>query len=88
MPLMQAMDHASHSYSLQDPPAPGQSLYNRITWQQQIGVRLAFQVAWVFEQRDGEDCLAVVNGLSGKNGASQTFPIAAGICTSPECVFQ
>lgn len=85
MPLMSVLDHYSHSYSLQaTPPAP-QSLLTRVAWQQQVGARCAFQVAWEFDEKDGEDCLAIVNGLLGDNGVAAPTPIADRVCTEVEC---
>lgn len=85
MPLMSVLDHYSHSYSLQaTPPAP-QSLFTRVAWQQQVGARCAFQVAWEFDEKDGEDCLAIVNGLLGDNGVTSPTPIADRVCTEVEC---
>lgn len=85
MPLMSSLDHYSHSYSLQNPLPGPQSLFARIGWRQHVGARCAFQVAWEFEERDGEDCLAIVNGLTGANGVTSSTAIADRVCTEPEC---
>jgi hypothetical protein len=85
MPLMSVLDHYSHSYSLQSELPAAQTLFVRVAWRQHVGARCAFQVAWEFEEQDGEDCLAIVNALPGGNGAVSASPIADRACTEPEC---